>query len=302
MFKIVGHKRIKDIFESSIKKNRLAHAYLFYGQSGIGKDCLAISLAMGFNCLKNEFWGCGECNSCKKFLQFHNFFFTFIQPVPSKPSSMNKDKYYKIIMEATIERINNPFHEVEFSSVLTRLPQISIAEIRTIKQKLKLKIAEDKYRIFVISNIQHMSAEACNSLLKILEEPPPRTIIFLTTSVISNILPTIVSRCQLIHFDPLTNEEITKILITDFNIDESRAKFIGKISEGSLQKALQVAEEGFEELRKKAYSFLKQCFENDELKSFSFVEAFIKENDKGCLLYTSPSPRDGLLSRMPSSA
>ncbi|MFO7888730.1 MAG: hypothetical protein R6V04_00165 [bacterium] len=280
MYKIVGQTRIKDIFESSIKKNRLAHSYLFYGQPGVGKDCFALSLAMGLNCSTNKIWACGECKYCKNFLQFHNPYFTFIQPVPSRPGSMNKDKYLEIVREANLERINNPYHEVEFPSTLTKLPQISINEIRTIKQKIRLRIAEDKYRIFIISKIQHMSAEACNSLLKILEEPPPRTILFLTTSNSGSVLPTIISRCQLVHFDPLTKDEISNTLITDFNINSSTAEFIGKISEGSLQKALRIAEEGFEDVRTKAYEFLKQSINKDELKAITYAETFIKQNDK----------------------
>lgn len=280
MYKIVGQKRIKDIFTSSIKKNRLAHSYLFYGQPGVGKDCFALSLAMGLNCSKNEIWGCGECKYCKNFLQFHNPFFTFIQPVPSRPNSMNKDKYFEIVREANRERINNPYHEVEFPSTLTRLPQISIDEIRTIKQKVRLKIAEDKYRIFIISKIQHMSTQACNSLLKILEEPPPRTLLFLTTSELGSVLPTIISRCQLVHFDPLTTDEISNTLIADFNINSTKAEFIGKISGGSLQKALQIAEEEFEDVRTKAYEFLAQSIHNDELKALTDAEAFIKINEK----------------------
>jgi len=280
MYRIVGQKRIKDIFEASIKKNRLAHAYLFYGQPGIGKDCFALSLAMGLNCSENEFWGCGACTYCKNFLQFHNPFFTFIQPIPSRPSSMNKDKYYEIIREVTLERVNNPYQEVEFPPTLTRLPQISIEEIRTIKKKVTLKIAEDKYRIFIISKIQHMSAAACNSLLKILEEPPPRTVIFLTTSALGNVLPTIISRCQLIHFDPLTEEEISTTLAHKYNLDPTQAEFIARISDGSLQKALRIAEEGFEEIRVKAYDFFTQCIGKDELKALTYTEIFTRNNDK----------------------
>jgi len=280
MYRIIGQKRIKDIFEASIKKNRLAHAYLFYGQSGVGKDCFALSLAMGLNCSRNKFWGCGECSDCKNILQLQSPFFNFIQPVPSRPGSMNKDKYYEIIRDANMERVNNPYREAEFPPTLTKLPQISIDEIRTIKQKIKFKIAEDKYRIFIISNIHQMSDQACNSLLKILEEPPPRTIIFLTTSALGNVLPTIISRCQLIHFDPLTKDQITDTLVTDNNIDRTKAAFIGEISDGSLQKALTIAEEGIEEFRKKAFDFLQKCIDPDELKALTYTEKFIKENDK----------------------
>ncbi len=280
MGRIIGQKRIKDIFEAAIKKNRLAHAYLFYGQSGVGKDCFALSLAMGLNCFKNQFWGCGECSDCKNILQLQSPFFMFIQPVPSQPSSMNKDKYYEIIREANLKRVNNPYCEAEFPPTLTRLPQISIGEIRTVKQKINFKIAEDKYRIFIISKIHQMSDEACNSLLKILEEPPPRTIIFLTTSALGRVLPTIISRCQLIHFDPLTKDEITETLVTDHNIDRTKAAFIGEISDGSLQKALTIAEEGIEEFRKKAFDFLQKCIGPDKLKALTYTEKFIRKNDK----------------------
>jgi len=280
MYRIVGQQRIKDIFTTSIKKNRLAHAYLFYGQTGVGKDGFALSLAMGLNCSENNCWGCGECKECKNFLQLQSPYFIFIQPVPSRPGSMNKDKYYEIIREANLERINNPYREAEFPPTLTKLPQISIDEIRTIKQKVNLKIPEDKYRVFVISKIHEMSTQACNSLLKILEEPPPRTIIFLTTSELGNVLPTIISRCQLIHFDPLTKDEITETLVTGNKIERTKAAFIGEISNGSLQKALTIAEEGIEEFRKKAFDFLKQCIDSDELKSLTYTEKFIKNNDK----------------------
>jgi DNA polymerase-3 subunit delta' len=125
-----------------------------------------------------------------------------------------------------------------------------------------------------------MSAAACNSLLKILEEPPPRTIIFLTTSVLGKVLPTIISRCQLIHFDSLSKDEISSTLTKEYNIDRTKAEFIARISDGSLQKALRIAEEGFEEIRDKAYDFLTQCIEKDELKALIYAETCIRNNDK----------------------
>lgn len=276
----IGQNRVKEILQSSKEKDRLAHAYLFYGQSGVGKDNLAISFAMGLNCKEKKLWGCSSCISCKSIRDLQQPGFIFIQPVPSLPKLMKQDIYYDLIRQRALHHINNPYDEVTFNPELTTLPKISIDVIKTIKRNVRLKSAKDTHRIFLISHADQMTKEACNSVLKILEEPPPKTIIILTTSKLGKMLPTITSRCQLIRFDPLSEEEIKQAMIKNFKISLEKANFLAKIAGGSLQKAEEIINAGFEETRSSALNFLEDCLNHDELISLTAVETFVKQRDK----------------------
>ncbi len=200
----IGHHQIQANILNSIKTDHLPHAYLFYGNEGTGKEAFAIELAKLLNCERGPLHICQKCPSC---LKISNLQFPDVKYVFPTPSSSNIKP--EVIGEAIQEKAENPYRRVTFPGKNTF---ISIDGIRELKSESKYKLYEGKKKIFIISEADQMRTEASNALLKILEEPPDNLMLILITSRIHRILPTIRSRCQLIHFPPLSGDMVLKII------------------------------------------------------------------------------------------
>ncbi len=171
---VEGQERIVEFFRSSVNRERLAHAYLFLGPEGAGKTFLAKTLAKFLNCENPLKDGalfvdcCDSCISCRKIDETNHPDVHWVQP----------GKYGKI----------------------------SIDDIRLLQKEVFLKAYEGKLKVFIILQAQQMTEEAANSLLKTLEEPSKFSLIILTSVNLSGLLPTIISRCQIIKFYPRSPE------------------------------------------------------------------------------------------------
>jgi len=119
-------------------------------------------------------------------------------------------------------------------------PFIKIDQIRTLCQTLAMKPYEAKTRVVIISDAQMMNAAAGNALLKMLEEPPVSTVLILLASHASDLLPTIVSRCQRIRFCPLSRKDLISVLVNEQGVDAGQARIIANMAGGSISRALQM--------------------------------------------------------------
>ncbi|MGD6819063.1 DNA polymerase III subunit delta' [Metabacillus sp. 113a] len=157
--------RVLKLLENSIRKKRLAHAYLFEGKKGTGKKETAFLLAKSFFCTDRETAEpCGDCSSCRR-----------------------------------IESGNHPdLHVIEPEGL-----SIKKHQIQSLQEEFSKKGLESSKKFYMISHADKMTANAANSLLKFLEEPGADTIAVLTTSQVHSILNTIQSRCQVLPFSPL---------------------------------------------------------------------------------------------------
>jgi DNA polymerase III subunit delta' len=268
---ICGQKRIKNLLSSSISRNRLAHAYLFYGPPGVGMDAVALGMAMGLNCTDPGFEGCGRCDSCRRILRFEHAAFRMVYPVPTRPKTVKEEKYQSLCRETILQRIGNPYREPDAFSEASTLPIIGIEDIAGMKRDLSLKLSGRQYRALLISHADRMTVPASNSLLKLLEEPPEGAVFFLTTSNPSRLLPTIVSRCQKMRFDSLTDQDIADALTERWQFPPERASFFARLSGGSLEHALVLSEEGFQEKRDGVLGFIDACFSEDPEIRYSAV-------------------------------
>ena len=277
---VIGQKRVKEILSASLKRERMAHGYLFQGQMGVGKDAMAIAMVKGLHCQGDVEWGCHQCVACQKISRMEYPEFRFILPVPTRPKAMKEDKYREILLEKALFRIANPYQKLDYQPELKTFPVIGIEQIRSLKKEIMLKMPKGQYRIIVISHADKMTVPASNSLLKLLEEPPDRTLILLTSSAHKRILPTIVSRCQVIRFDPLLESEIEKALMERWKIPESKAKFVASVSGGSLQRAIDLIDENYEEIRDCAFQFLEYSLDENVFKRIEFCEKIFRDRDR----------------------
>lgn len=235
--RVIGQVRIKELLKRSIASKTIAHAYLFYGAEGVGKDALAIEFARALNCVHGGTDACGECPSCKKvdLLQHPNIQLIFSLPVGK--SEKSGDDPIEVLTQDQVEAVQeqihlkaeNPYHRIE----IPKSNFIKINSVRNLRREAALSGFEGGKKIFIVSSAEMMNAEASNSLLKTLEEPPPETVFILTTSQKEQLLSTIVSRCQLVQFDPLSEEEIKDALVARLNVESEQAALAARLSNGS---------------------------------------------------------------------
>lgn len=201
-FKTIScQNRIIELFQNAIIKNRLAHAYIFVGQEGIGKTLFSKELAKAIFCQNSRGDACDTCSYCQR-ISKDNFSDLFLI-LPEKNSRV-----------------------------------IKIEQLKHLQDILNVKPLESKYKIVIIQSADKMNEEASNCLLKTLEEPPSYAIIMLIVTSLESVKETIRSRCQIMRFSPLSVIAVKEILINSFQLDNRQAERLAYLSNGSIERAM----------------------------------------------------------------
>jgi len=214
---IPGNERVKKILQAFLKKERLPHALIFAGPEGTGKKLMALNLAKALNCEKNKLDPCDECAQCH---------------------SIDNENHPDVIVISPEGRF------------------IKIDQMRFLIQTAYLKPMIGSNRVFIIDHAEKLNEEASNAILKILEEPPLFTLIILLTDNPSFLLPTIRSRCQIIHFSSIKKEQIESIL-KEKGYDEEKARLISLLAKGNLEEALSIDWEEIQEKKRRTWEIFK---------------------------------------------
>ncbi|MGF7430420.1 DNA polymerase III subunit delta' [Thermoanaerobacterium thermosaccharolyticum] len=236
MFKIYGHKNILALFNKIVSSQKIANAYLFIGESGFGKEFMAKYFAMMINC-KNGSKPCLSCPSCIQMISGNHPDIFFIEP---DGISIKVETLRNVV-------INNAY----------------------------VKPYNSYKKIFIIKEAEKMTEQAQNSILKTLEEPPEYGLFILTSSKMEGLLPTIVSRCEIIRFTRESDEVIEDYLINEKKIDRSKAKKIASIANGNYGKANLLIDEGYSRIRSELGDILYNVINQDKalrLESFKFFD------------------------------
>jgi DNA polymerase III subunit delta' len=273
--KIIGQDRVTGILKRAVELEKTANSYLFSGPEGTGKFTSALYFGMAVNCSAvHEKRPCGICPSCKKFLGFSHPDFIFLFPTPnweiSTTGNLKSEKFLKEYEEYINNKINTPWKEFLFSGNV----EIRINSIRMLEHRINLSPNEANYKICIIENADMMNNNTSNAFLKTLEEPPEDTIIILTSSNPNALLPTILSRCQKIPFQPIHKKYIEKELEEKLFIENYAAKMFARIANGSMEKALRLADEGNIKEREKVIEFVTILLEQDDLKFMVFANHY----------------------------
>jgi len=269
---LIGQKKNIDLFHKIYEKQRFAHAYLFYGDEGTGKLTFALEIAKILLCGNKEFDYCNTCPDCLKLNKMEHPNQQFLFPV-------YKDIDPDILYESQMELKNNPYKKILFSKAIS----ISIGSIRNIKKKLSLTSFFHKKMVIIIKDADQMNMEAYNSILKILEEPPPETIFLLTTNHIQKIIPTVKSRCHMVNFPIISREEITEALIKRENLSSELSEMIAECSFGSYGKTLELIEENVEDKKVFIKEVIKKIFSTQKSDILFLSEELSKKRDRGFL-------------------
>lgn len=246
-----GHPEIQQKILTSFRQNRLPHSFLFHGPEGCGKDAFAIALAQFINCCQPE----GQIDRASpqylKIAHLQHPDVKFIFPTPAKTNVKEEE-----IVEAMREKALNPYRRVIFSGKNTF---IGIDTIRELKQEARFKLYEGRKKVFIISEAETMRVEAANALLKLLEEPPDNLMLVLTTSNVHKILPTIKSRCQLLRFSQLPEEEIQSLVRRyDETVDSVALSLIIRLSGFNIKRTFDFLERDVLPLREQAIDLLRK--------------------------------------------
>ena len=239
---ITGHKEIIQSLRSLADSGKLPHAFLFSGISGIGKLRTARALAQYIHC-RNHINGdsCGECPSCIQHQNHNNPDLHFIYPVVKKEGTLISKDLISQWREMLDENSYMPPEKWnEIIKAGNSQPSIYVNESEEIVSRASLSAFQEDYKIFIIWQPEKMRLEAANKLLKIIEEPFEDTIFILVSNNDSKILPTIQSRTQRFNFKPLSEFDLKKLLI-EKGVNNDLAEDAARISEGSLQKADNIA-------------------------------------------------------------
>jgi len=243
---VLGHSKPITLLQRAIRNEKVVNSYLFLGNEGIGKKYVALQFAKALNCLGGageEGEACDGCISCKK--------------------------------------IDHGLHP----DVLLIEPDgqnIKVEQVRQLQKELVYRPYEARRRICILTAADRMAPHIPNTLLKTLEEPPLHTVIILLANNSKFVLPTILSRCQTVRFNPLPIPSVTRWLTESRGFNETEAHLLASLSEGSPGKALEIQEE------------IRQVPREELLKDWAGSKSLSVEK-MGNWVESLPSQRENLL-------
>ncbi len=285
---IIGQRRAKTTLRAALVSKRIPHAWVFTGAEGVGKDAVAIEVATTLRCeapLENGSVACGVCRGCVTTAALQNGNMKFIFALPSgkgedgrndSPLLKLSDSEITLIKEQMALKAGDPYHNIS----IPRASQIKISSIREVKRDISFVANEQGWRIVIISEAHLMGEEAANAFLKTLEEPSPRTLLILTSSSRERLLPTILSRCQEIRFDLLTDEEIAAALMARHGVDRTRALLLAKLAEGSYSRGVELTSGDLNQIRFDVVSFLRTALRRSPVALHAEIERLTSGGDR----------------------
>lgn len=243
---IIGQKETIDRLTQSANSGRISHGQIFIGPEGSGALPLAIAYAQYINCAnKTENDSCGECSSCRKIEKLIHPDLHFVFPVASA-GSVSKNPISDNFIENWREfALQNPYQNINewlsFIGVENKQGAIQKSESSEILKKINLKTFEAEYKIMIIWMAEKMNATCANKLLKILEEPPEKTLFLMVAENTEAMLQTILSRVQVTRLFKIDTPSLEASIAEQFPQTEIPAQSIADVAQGNANKAIQLA-------------------------------------------------------------
>jgi DNA polymerase-3 subunit delta' len=222
---VQGQPRAMGAIRAALASGSLAHACLFTGPSGVGKELAAIGLAQALLCPEAPGTGCGRCSSCGRVERFAHPDLLWLMPED----------------EQVRRRLAG---RSDFDHVPSR--EIRVEQVRRLQERLSLRGLESPRKVVLLLSAELMNPQAQNAFLKSLEEPPADTTLLLVTSAPDRLLPTLRSRCVRIPFGPLPRALVAAEVARVRSLGAVEAEAIAALADGSLERAMEMDAEQLE--------------------------------------------------------
>ncbi len=243
---IPGQKDIIGKLIRSVHEERVSHAQLFAGPEGCGSMALALAYARFISCEnRSEHDSCGICKSCVKYEKMIHPDLHFVFPVVKgkKATDPVSDNYIEewraFVKKSPFFTINKWLDSIEVGNAQGL---IFASEAGEIIKKLSLKTFESDFKIMIIWLPEKMHQSAANKLLKMIEEPPEKTLFLLVSEEPDKVIPTILSRCQMVKIPTFSKTDIENYLMKRFGIPQEKAADISHVSTGNIVRAIDLCD------------------------------------------------------------
>lgn len=257
---LYGQSIVKRQLLQTIVRNQVAHAYLFGGPPGSGKRTAAMAFAQALNCLQpSDGDACDQCPACRKIRLGSHADVIWVEPEGES---------------------------------------FRLEQVREIQKRASRRPYEGRWQIVTLSQADHLTAEAGNALLKLLEEPSPANIFILISDRTSEMLPTVQSRCQMVHFRPLDAGTVASFL-KDRGAGDSTADWLASQAQGSLGKALELMEasEGAEKERDSLLNIWSKIWTAERLELLSLAKQLADRDGNAVMTHFTEWIRDAWIWR-----
>ncbi|MGW8248996.1 MAG: DNA polymerase III subunit delta' [Anaerolineales bacterium] len=242
---ILGHEWAVALLKEHIANQRARHAYLFSGPSGVGRRTLALRFSHALNCPEPTAPG-EPCRACRTCLQ--------------------------------IESMQHPDLSLVQAEQVGGV--LKVDQVRELQRSLSLTPYQARYRIAVLLRFEEANPSASNALLKTLEEPPQHVVLILTAESGEALLPTIVSRCELLRLRPLTLETVQQGLETQWNIPTEQARLLAHLSGGRIGYALRLNQHPeLMQLRQRLLDDHSRLLSASRVERFAYAESLAKDKE-----------------------
>ena len=303
---IIGLHDTKHTLIQSVKGNHIAHAQLFLGKAGYGHLALALAYATYINCTdKQDGDSCGKCASCQKMDKLVHPDLHFVFPTASTKKVSGKNAVSTAFMKewrefATANPYNNLSSWTSHIGAEDKQANISKEESKNVVRSLALRAFEAEYKIMFIWLPELMHPAAANAILKILEEPPAKTLFLLVSNESERLLTTILSRTQIVQVPAFADAEVVQYLTEKHQVEPAKAQHAAHLAEGNLNEAFRLSQEIQDGSADFFKEWMRMCFTADFTKLVGQSESFQrlgKEAQKSLMQYALSIFRESLISK-----
>jgi DNA polymerase-3 subunit delta' len=304
---IIGQTEIKHRLIQSVKEGFIPHARLISGREGTGALPLALAYSRYLHCIRRqENDACGTCSSCQKFNKLSHPDVHFVFPIINKKG--NKDAFCDDFLPEWRKFLT----ETPYASFTSWLENIGAdnaqgliyaRESNEITRKLSLKAYESDYKTMIIWLPEKMHEVAANKLLKLLEEPPEKTIFLLVSEEPEKVISTIRSRTQNLRIPPIAAEDLSQALSEKYDLPSGDIQWIIRLANGSYDEALKIIDSsGENEMYLDLFrTIMRNSWKRDILNMKAKAEQFAlmgRDKQKNFLAYAQRMIRENFLYRL----
>ncbi len=300
---IIGLYDVKQTLTQAVQNQHIAHALLFVGREGCANLPLALAFAQYLHCENRSTKdACGRCASCRKYEKLIHPDLHFVFPVAITKKVASKPLSQDYLPEWRKTILKNPYFGLtdwlNFIEAENKQGNISVEESRQIIQTLALKTYEGEFKILLMWLPEMMNIQSANALLKILEEPPPKTIFLLVSNDSKSLLTTIISRVQMVQIPSFSDADIQTYLAHYQDLSPEKAHDLAYLADGNLSEAIRLSHDTVNDNHILFRDWMRSCYKKDVADLVNKTDEFAglsKESQKNLLIYGLGVCRESLI-------